>query len=154
MLEEIYTHRFVAVEKINGVGPRDPGCYDIAVRYHDGTTFVVEASSDLEDALHVASNIADAFESWMEAVVKTPSITGDPMGDALLASADRLWTSISEDCPYDEVVDHVESLLRGFNQPDDVDSIMQWADIRQCTLTQAFTAFDNQRKLEAAEDVR
>jgi hypothetical protein len=152
-MEIIFTHKFVAVERIDGVGPNDPGCYDIAVRARNGDTVVVEATSDGADALDLSAAIASAFDSWHEPATTT-SVTGDPMGDALLACADRLWTSISEDCPYDEVVDHVESLLRGFNEPDDVDSLMQWADVRQCSLTEAFTGFDNQRKLDAAEGVR
>jgi hypothetical protein len=168
MLQEIYNHRFVIVEKIKGVGPKDPGAYDIAVRYQDGTTFVVEATSDQEDALNVASELAAAFDSWSDRTVirsgpqpeppmhgaswpgaREPEPTVAPLlREALLASAEILWDSVNERCPYDEIIDHVTDLLRGFLAEEVVDEVIEWADVNQCPLGEAITAWFNRSDAE------
>jgi hypothetical protein len=172
-MQEIYNHRFVIVHKINGVGPKDPGCYDIAVRYKNGTTFVVEASSEREDALDVASELASAFDSWSDRTVIQSGPQPEPpmhgalwlgplvppdasemagalsVGSALIRSADMLWSAVSEDCPVDEVIDHVSDLLRGCLPAELVDTVIEWADVNECSLAESVAALRHQAEIDA-----
>lgn len=129
-MEEIYTHRFVVVEDVGG--PAGFGSYDVMVRDRDGNCIVVEAVADEELALDVASSIATAFDSW--------SVKPTTLSKALLASAEVLWSAVSEGCPFDEIVDHVSDLLRGILPAELADAVIEWADVNECSLEGAIAA--------------
>lgn len=143
-MEQIYTHPFVIVEKIGGTHDNPP-VFDVAVVDCDGSTFVVEATGDRDDAITVAEIIAESFDSWKlttkpvpEPEPPEPEPTVAPLlREALLASAEVLWSSVNEWCPYDEVADHVNDLLRGFLPDEIAEIVMEWADVNGCSLKMA-----------------
>lgn len=154
-MEEIYTHKFVIVEAIESL--REPltlesdSVYDVAVRHRDGSTFVVEATSERADAMDVAHVIGSAFDSWLPDAPEPEPPVAPYLREALLQAAEVLWGSVNERCPFDEVVDHVTELMRGFLPPEVADTVIEWADECGSTLTEALEAWwtKSQRRLTA-----